>query len=342
MNDDILIQRMFRLMPSFLGKIIFQKKLFFLLMFFVGSCIGILIGYTSKPKYAATVTFFCEGEKSGGLGAYAGIASQFGIDLGGASSNIFTEENITSLFKSNLLVEKSLLTVSKETNELLIDKYLKTHAVENIKIDGKNFSLSVGFAKIPLQRIKDSLVKSISKSIIDDQLFVDKMNRSIGLITLTYNDHDEVLAKEMAEALVENTTNYYTAYKTKKNLSNVNILQYQVDSVRKMLYGGISEVAMLNDLNVNPLKQKARTETQKSQSQLQVNSVLYTELLKNLELSKISMRKETPLIQIIDSPKLPLKNEKKGKLFLGFIGGFSLFFITVIISFSLFVIRSYK
>lgn len=39
-----------------------------------------------------------------------------------------------------------------------------------------------------------------------------------------------------------------------------------------------------------------------------------TELVKNLEISKVSLRKETPLIQIIDRPTFPLEKEALDKV----------------------------
>jgi len=45
-----------------------------------------------------------------------------------------------------------------------------------------------------------------------------------------------------------------------------------------------------------------------------------TELVKQTELAKVTLRKETPLIQIIDRPILPLAKEKFGKV-KGIVGG---------------------
>ena len=46
------------------------------------------------------------------------------------------------------------------------------------------------------------------------------------------------------------------------------------------------------------------------QVDVQANTAILTELVKNLELAKVDLRKETPLIQIIDTPILPLPFEK--------------------------------
>ena len=52
-----------------------------------------------------------EDEKSdGGLGGALGIASSFGIDLGGGGGSVFSGSNLTELFKSRAMVEKTLLS----------------------------------------------------------------------------------------------------------------------------------------------------------------------------------------------------------------------------------------
>ena len=58
----------------------------------------------------------------------------------------------------------------------------------------------------------------------------------------------------------------------------------------------------------------------KRQIDVQANTAILTELVKQTELAKVSLRKETPLIQVIDSPILPLKKDKIG-IMLGVILG---------------------
>jgi len=49
-----------------------------------------------------------------------------------------------------------------------------------------------------------------------------------------------------------------------------------------------------------------------------------------LELAKITLRKETPLIQLIDQPILPLEKDKLGRFKSLIIGGFLAIFLTSI------------
>jgi uncharacterized protein involved in exopolysaccharide biosynthesis len=69
-----------------------------------------------------------------------------------------------------------------------------------------------------------------------------------------------------------------------------------------------------------------RTPSARRQVDVQANTAILTELVKQTELAKVTLRKETPLIQVIDRPILPLKKEKVGKakgiIIGGFLGGF--------------------
>lgn len=301
------------------------KKWFFIILFsLIAAVLGVLYTWLQDPKYTAEMRFVSESEQKSGLGNYANIAAQFGLDIGGAgSSSAFGGDNIIELFKTGTLINKTLL--SSYNNRLMIDWYITNHKIKTIS---KTTHKVIKFDKAILgnfDRERDSIINMLTTKILKDQLEVDKIDKKLDIIYLKMTDNDEAFAMKFIEILANNTIGFYTQYKTHKNQLNVNILLHQVDSVKAMLFGDINQVASINDFNVNPLKQTMRISGQKKQIDLQVNSVLYTELLKNLELAKLSLRRETPLIQIIDTPHYPLKNEKKGRLFsaivFGFLGG---------------------
>ena len=49
---------------------------------------------------------------------------------------------------------------------------------------------------------------------------------------------------------------------------------------------------------------------QKIQIDLQASSAVYQEIVKNLEIAKVAHRNNTPLIQVIDRPILPLEHNR--------------------------------
>ena len=54
---------------------------------------------------------------------------------------------------------------------------------------------------------------------------------------------------------------------------------------------------------------------------MRANTTILGELVKNLEISKLSLLRETPLIQVIDCPVLPLPVERLSKLKALVLGG---------------------
>lgn len=293
---------------------------------FLSGLVGMIYAWRQKPLYIAEITFATESEGTSTAGSYAALAAQLGLDAGGGGA--FEGENLIELLKSRLLVEKTFLTpVDIEgKSELLINYYIRVNKYD--KAWAKDTALNrVKFISEndPPNRKRDSILKSFSKNITTASLEIYKRDKKLDIITAKMKDYDEAFAKIFIEELVNNVIRYYTDYKSRKSRENVLILKRQVDSIRSMLTGNIVEIAVSNDLNVNPARQVMRTNVQKRQVDVQVNSALYGELVKNLELSKIALRKQMPLIQIIDEPKLPLDKKKMGRMYgafaFAFVGG---------------------
>jgi uncharacterized protein involved in exopolysaccharide biosynthesis len=58
----------------------------------------------------------------------------------------------------------------------------------------------------------------------------------------------------------------------------------------------------------------------KRQIDVQANTAILTQLVTNLEMAKVTLLKETPLIQIIDKPILPLMKETVSRILCLLIG----------------------
>ena len=119
------------------------------------------------------------------------------------------------------------------------------------------------------------------------------------------------------------------------------ILERQTDSIRRELNNAISGVATANDntFNLNPALNARRVPSSRKQVDVQANVAILTELVKQTELAKVTFRRETPLIQVLDRPILPLKKDKFGKVKGIVVGGFlvELMLIIVLIAKKLFL-----
>lgn len=296
-----------------------SSKLIIILIFgILGGILGFFYGNSKKPVYTATTTFVLEDEKGGGgLGNLAGLASIAGVDLGTGGGGIFQGDNLLELYKSRKMIEKTLLTEVdyQGKKELLIDRYIEINQLRE-QWGSKGDLLKVNFKTIN-NRLTDSLINQFVDDINKNYLIVSKLDKKLSIIKVDVKSKDEFFAKNLNDEIVRNVNDFYVKTKTKKSLDNIRILQRQTDSVRAMMNGAIFTAAVVADQtpNLNPTRQVQRlAPVQRSQFSLEINKAALSSLIQNLELSKIALLKETPLIQVVDQPVLPLSKEVVGKI----------------------------
>lgn len=315
-----------------------SKWVIILIAGIIGATLGFIYAYFKKPVYTAACTFVLEeGGASRGMGQYAGIASMVGIDLGG-SNGIFQGDNIIELYKSRSMIVKTLLSRAEidGKKQLLIDRYIefnelrkawsKTTELKDIK-----FSLKSGES---FTRTQDSIISIIATDIKKNYLNVAKPDKKLSVIKVQVQSKDELFAKYFNDEIVKNVNDFYVQTKTKKSMDNVTILQQKADSIRAVMNGAVYTVVAASDAtpNLNPTKQVQRVvPMQKAQILVETNKAILGELVKNLELSKISLRQETPLIQVVDQPIFPLVKESLGRAKGIILGGLSAGFLVVLI-----------
>ncbi len=331
-DDEISLKELILKIKEWVSYL-WSKKWTIIIAGIIGGALGLAYSFIKKPIYTATTTFVLEsGEKGGGLGAYAGLASMVGIDLGGGGGGIFQGDNILELYKSRSMIEKALLdTVAIDGKKMsLIDHYVDVNKLKE-KWDQKPETKDVVFNKEP-NRVKDSLMTDIINGINKNILSVTKPDKKLSIIKVDVKSENEQFSKLFNEKIVQTVNDFYVETKTKKSLDNIAILQHQTDSVKAVMYGAIYQSAAVADAtpNLNPTRQVLRTPVVRSQANAEANKAIYSELVKNLELAKITARKEAPLIQVIDDPIYPLEKDRLGKAKGIVSGGILLGFLTVL------------
>lgn len=298
-----------------------------------GGLIGFTYAFYKKPVYTASTTFVLEEGGGGMSSSLVGLASTAGVDLGTGGGGIFQGDNILSLYKSRKMIEKTLFTeiLVDGKKQLLIDRYIKSNNLKQDwdqvpRLKGLRFGHKRG-------RLHDSIVGSIVTDINKRYLSVEKPDKKLSLIKADVSSEDEVFAKEFNDQIVKNVNDFYVQTKTKKSLDNVAILQQKVDSVRSVMNNAIYAAAAIVDAtpNLNPTRQLQRAvPMQRSQFSAEGNKIMLNILVQNLEMSKMSLRKETPLIQVIDQPILPLEKQRFGRAKGTILGGVVFGFLGVI------------
>lgn len=310
-------------------KYLVSKLILVFIICLIGAVLGLLYSFYKKPIYNATCTFVLEdgGGAGSAIGQYAGIASMVGIDLS-SGGGLFQGDNIIELYKSRKMIEETLLSkiIYNGKEELLIDHYIKFRELRklwNDKPELRDLNFYNNSIR-PFSRIQDSVIGKMVETINNENLSVSRPDKKLSIIKVEVKSVDEFFAKSFNDLIVKNVNDFYVQTKTIKSLQNVNILKHQTDSVRDELNASIRGVASSSDAvpNANPSRLILRTPSQRKQFDAQANQAILTELVKNLEISKVSLRKETPLIQVIDKPVFPLENDRLKKLKACIIGAF--------------------
>ncbi|WP_353182868.1 lipopolysaccharide biosynthesis protein [Parapedobacter lycopersici] len=297
----------------------------------IGALLGLGVALFKRTQYTASLSFVLEEQSGGGsMGAAASIAAQFGINLGamGQSAGFFQDDNIIEFLKSRSMIDETLLSMAiiNGKSERLVDRYvdfkgLRKKWKSNNRIAGIQFQDTTGIY------LQDSLMAMFYKTITKDHLNVRKPDKRLNIIEVSLESPDELFSKVFVEKLIANASDFYIRTRTKRAQENLDVLTFQVDSVRQELNSAIRGVAAATDANPNPNRafQSLRVASQLRTVDVQANTEILKELVANQELAKITLRNEKPIIQTLDQPILPLKNDKIGKakgiILGGFLGG---------------------
>ena len=276
--------------------------------------------FFKEVQYTSKLTFAIE-EKSGGGGSLLGLASQFGVDLGGGGGGLFTSDNLLLLLKSNRIIQGALLKPVPDLEEgNLLNHYLKIHFQKELKKNEISL-IDLGTNRTEFTREQDSVVAFVAEDL-SEELIIAKRDKKASLIDITFVDPSEKFAFFFNKFLIQEATDLYIELKVGKMRRSVKVLQSRVDSVQRVMDGTMLSAAVSMDQSLGIVSMAPRVSTTKKQMEAQMLGTMFAELTKNLELTKFTLEREEPVIQIVDAPMMPLLKEGKGRVKSAVIGGF--------------------
>ncbi len=310
-QDDIRLKDVILKLKSII-ELLWRKKNQIILFTIIFGLFGGVYAYFKKETYEAHLTFVIdESQDSGGLGSISGMASQFGFNIGGTSNTTFSQTNIQEIITSRRVVEEALLRngVVDGKEDLLINHHIefnkhrenwKGTKIENIYFptNREDFTLQhdsiIGLAFVNLTN------GNISTSIEDES----------NIVKISCVSKNEDFAKLMIESLANKLEEYYTIFQTAKSENTLNFLSHRADSVLNELKKAEYKYASYKDANFGVQRAKGLLEEIRLKRDVEILNIMYGEIVKNLEVSKFTLLNNKPLLNIIDSPTLPLKVNK--------------------------------
>ena len=298
------------------AKYVLKFKKALALFVLIGALFGAFAAWYKAPTYTARLTFVVDDSKSsgssGGLSALAGLAGVNLEGIGGASG-VLAGDNVEELIKSHKLIKATLLTAYDST-QTLADKYAAVY-----KLDKKwlKYSPDGKIIRFPLNgthnsRLQDSLLHEMTILILDGEFEIAKTDKKLGFFEVNATMKDELLAALFCTRMIKQSTDFFISTKTKRLRDNVNRLQLRADSIGARLNNKTYAASAANQsiLDLNPAYTTANANIEVKERDKIVLSTIFSETVKNLETSKTMLAQETPTVQIVDEPELPLKKNK--------------------------------
>jgi uncharacterized protein involved in exopolysaccharide biosynthesis len=312
-----------------------------LLVIVLCTALSFLYYLVQKPAYKATVNFILEEKSSSGLGGgLSSLASQFGFDIGGLNggSGMFAGDNILDILKSRGIVERVLLTKVDSAlgaqSPTLADHYLGISGLRAKWADKGKALAAVSFASLNAgsqhSLLQDSVLFVIYERLFKKNIVVDRLNKKGSIITISAVSPDQVFSKLLADRLLDETRKLYVSVKTSVSAANVARLESRADSLLRIMNAKSYQTATQQVLDANAAFKTAIVPAETSQRDRMVTYAIYTEVMKNLEASRMAVANQTPVVQLLDSSRYPLEDSRKSLLLLlliGFAGGILVDFI---------------
>lgn len=292
----------------------FKKTLAAILI--VGALLGALTAWLWTPTYTARLTFVVDDSKSSGsAGGLASLAGQFGVNLDGlgGASGVLAGDNVQELIKSHKLIQATLLTPYDST-QTLADRYAAVYKLNKkwlkYSLDGK----TIRFLRNDKNngRIQDSLLHELTTMILNGEFGISKIDKKLGFFEVNTTMRDEKLAQLFCIRMMKESTDFFISTKTKRLRNNVERLQHRADSIGLILNRKTYALSAANQslLDLNPAYTAANANVEVRERDKIVLSTIFSETVKSLESSKTMLAQETPTVQIVDEPELPLKKNR--------------------------------
>jgi len=165
-------------------------------------------------------------------------------------------------------------------------------------------------------RYQDSVLQLIENDIVNNSLTIEKASVRSSFIEVKVTAVDEYFAQFLITKLVETASERYLESKNKNKLSNLKSLEKRADSLTIILNGKTlsSAISQQSLIDANPALKVSAISSEISSREKSLVAGVYSEVIKNLELSRSLLNQQSPVIQIVDQSTFPLEKIKISKL----------------------------
>ena len=296
--------------------------LFFLILF---GAAGVYVALTTPKTYSSTAVLAPEISGNAGMsGSLSDIASNFGIDLGGAKNGIdaiypeiYPDVLASTDFILNLLdvpvrmkdndsIKTFLLHLQKDTKHSITDN-IKLWINKHISNDDQITSGISGGSdngeenKFVIPKVQSKICESLSKNIICN---VDKKT---SVISISISDQDPLVAAIMVDTIQNRLQNYIIDYRTRKARKDFEYYTTLYNEAKQKYEKSQKEYVDYCDANQDLELQSFITERDVLEDEMQNKYNVMHQLQIQVQAAEAKIREITPAFTIVEKPRMAYK-----------------------------------
>ena len=245
------------------------------------------VKFIQQPKYISSATILLSESKSNNMGGLAGLASQFGVNMpSAAQADLSSPSLLPELLKSRVFASK------------IIDRKL------SINESGRKITL--------LEILTENEVNSYPRDI----LITKAMSKLAGMINFTSGSAGSfssisviatspVFAKELAEIALTELQLLNRDLKIRSVSEKTTFIENRIFNVKNQLGSAEKDLKLFREKNRQISSPTLMLLEEQLTREVEVQKSIYLTLKQQLELAKIE-EVQTSVLQILDSPQLPL------------------------------------
>ena len=305
--------------------------------------LGLISAFTMTRVYNVQSVMVPQMSSKGASSSLSSLASLAGFDLGTSNmggaelSPLVYPQIVNSVpFRLKLLYtplhwEKAdtavnMLTYAKEYNKPGFFSYVKKYT---IGLPGVILGLFKGKEKevtvSPLQSAGDNGEPKPIRLTKDEEKMLPMIGQAVnlsvdkkeGLIMLSATGTEPLQTAELALKAQQLLQEEITKFRTQKAQDQLDYVQARYNEIKAETESYQNALATIKDRSQEMLTTKSRIEMERIQTKYNIASAIYQEMAKQLEQSKMQVKKDTPVLTVIQPVTIPTKpaNSRMKSLF---------------------------
>ncbi|HBL32355.1 MAG TPA: lipopolysaccharide biosynthesis protein [Porphyromonadaceae bacterium] len=304
--------------------------------------LGVFIALFSPVKYTASCTVVPQSGKDGSGGNLGGIAAMMGVNMGGmGSSETLSPTVYPQIIKSVPFTREIMQTpirVEKSGGKSisLYDYYTDKQYQSFNLLDGiKRYT--IGLPGLLIGAIRGTPVQEASTDSVSTMLaltdeeervyktiqssLTQNFNQKDGYLTLEYSFPEAEGAAQITDQVRKTLGKYVISFKSEKAEDNLAFVEQSYEDARKDFLEKQSRLASFRDANRGLTTATAQATEQRLRSEYDLAFSVYSELAKQREQAKLSVKETKPVLTVIEPVVVPSQKSapRRGIILIGFL-----------------------